>query len=163
MLTIGLIGGMSWTSTVEYYRIINRTVHDRLGGDNSARLILHSVNFAEHLAVHERGGWDGVAREMIEIAARLETAGADFLLLGANTAHRVADAVEAEVDLPILHVADCTAEAVRSKGFRRIGLLGTRFTMNEDFYRRRLHERHGLEVVVPDPDDAARVDSIIFG
>jgi aspartate racemase len=162
MLTIGLIGGLSWTSTVEYYRIINRTVSDRLGGHNSAKLILYSVNFSEHLAIHEGGGWEMVAREMIEIAERLKTGGADFILLGANTAHKVADEVETKVGIPVLHIADATAEAIKAKGFPTVGLLGTRHTMNEDFYRRRLQERHGLKVVVPAAEDAKTIDAIIF-
>jgi len=162
MKTIGLIGGLSWHSTVEYYRIINEEVHKLLGGRHSARMAIYSVDFSEHLEIHEQGGWDKVAQEMIDIAEKLKTVGADFLLLGANTAHMVADKVETAVELPLLHIADVTAKAIKDKGLRRVGLLGTRHTMREDFYRRRLQNRHGLEVVIPEPEDVKVIDVLIF-
>ncbi len=160
--TIGMIGGMSWTSSVEYYRIINRTVQERKGGSSSARLVMFSVDFAEHLAIHERGGWDAVADEVIDIARRLQGAGADFLIMAVNTVHIVADRVEAAVDLPLLHIADATAEAIKSEGLRKVGLLGTKYTMSEDFYRVRLKEKHGIDVVIPCEDDIERINTIIF-
>ncbi len=160
--TIGMIGGMSWTSSVEYYRIINRTVQEKLGGSSSARLVMFSVDFAEHLAIHERGGWDAVADEVIDIARRLQDAGADFLIMAVNTVHMVADRVEAAVDLPLLHIADAAAEAIKSKGLRKVGLLGTKYTMCEDFYRVRLKEKHGIDVVIPGEEDIERINTIIF-
>jgi aspartate racemase len=162
MKTIGLVGGMSWTSTELYYRALNEMVHARLGGKHSARLVLWSVDFAEHLALHDSGGWDAVAEETVDIGRRLRAAGADFLMLGVNTLHVVAEQVEAGVDLPLLHIADPTGAAARGDGLRSVGLLGTRYTMGEAFYRDRLAERHGLEVVVPEGDDFVAVDKMIF-
>ena len=162
MKTAGIIGGMSWTSSLEYYRLMNRLVQERLGGSHSAKLILWSVDFDEHLSIHERGGWDAVAQEAIDIARKLEAAGADFLLMAVNTLHRIADRVETAVDLPLLHIADATGAAVAAAGLHTVGLLGTRHTMNEDFYRDRLRERHGLETVLPAADDRTEIDRIIF-
>jgi aspartate racemase len=162
MKTIGIIGGMSWTSSSEYYRLLNRFVHERLGGSHSAKLVLWSVDFGEHLAIHEHGGWDAVADEAIDIAGKLQAAGADFLLMAVNTLHRVADRVEAAVDLPLLHIADATGDELVAAGLSRVGLLGTRHTMYEDFYRARLQQKYGVEVLVPEPDDGAKIDHIIF-
>lgn len=160
--TIGMLGGMSWTSSVEYYRIMNRTAQERMGGSSSAKIVMFSVDFAEHLAIHERGGWDAVAEEVIDIARRLQGAGADFLIMAVNTVHIVADRVEAAVDLPLLHIADATAEAIKTKGLRKVGLLGTKYTMLEDFYRVRLREKHGIDVVIPGDEDVERINTIIF-
>ena len=153
---------MSWTSSVEYYRIMNRTAQERMGGSSSAKIVMFSVDFAEHLAIHERGGWDAVAEEVIDIARRLQGAGADFLIMAVNTVHIVADRVEAAVDLPLLHIADATAEAIKTKGLRKVGLLGTKYTMLEDFYRVRLREKHGIDVVIPGDEDVERINTIIF-
>ena len=162
MRTIGLIGGMSWESTVPYYREINRTVARRMGGYHSARLVLWSVDFHELEAAASDGRWDDAARPLADAARRLETAGAGFLVLCTNTMHRVADAIEAAVEIPLLHIVDAVASEVKGAGLRTVGLLGTRFTMEQDFYRDRLAVRHGLEVRVPPPGDRTRVDRTIF-
>lgn len=162
MRTIGLIGGMSWESTVPYYREINRTVARRLGGFHSARLVLWSVDFHELEAAATDGRWEDAARPLADAARRLETAGAEILVLCTNTMHRVADAIEAAVEIPLLHIADAVASDVKESGLRTVGLLGTRFTMEQDFYRDRLAVRHDLEVLVPPPDDRALVDRTIF-
>ena len=162
MKTIGLIGGMSWESTVSYYRAINEAVRTRLGGLHSARLVLFSVDFEEIERLQRAGRWD-VAGEVLGDAGRaLASAGADFLLICANTMHKVAPVVEAAAGLPLLHVADATAEAILAAGHRRVGLLGTRYTMEQEFYRERLMRPHGLEVVVPDELDRAIVHRVIF-
>jgi aspartate racemase len=159
--TIGLIGGVTWLSTIEYYREINRLVAARLGGHHSARMVIHSLDFAEHLAIQERG-WPAVADELSAAARGLVCAGADFLVIAANTLHRVADEVESAAGRPLLHIADATAGAILAQGRRTVGLLGTRFTMGEDFYRRRLSDRHGIRVLVPPADDCRTVDRIIY-
>lgn len=161
MLRIGLIGGMSWESTAEYYRLINREVAARLGGLHSARILLASVDFAEIEAMQTQGRWDDAGAALASEAAALEAGGADLVLICTNTMHKVADAVQAAISIPLLHLADATATAVRAAGLRRIGLLGTAFTMEQDFYRGRL-ERHGLEVIVPGADDRADVHRIIY-
>jgi aspartate racemase len=160
--TIGMIGGTSWTSTLEYYRIMNKTVQERVGGEASAKLIMYSVDFSELRSVQKQRGWDAVADMLIDISRRLQGAGAEFLVLGANTLHIVADRLEEALDMPLLHIADATAAAIRAAGMGTVGLLGTRYTMMEAFYRVRLKEKHGIEVVVPPQDDIERVDSIIF-
>lgn len=162
MKTIGIVGGFTWLATLEYYRLINAGTAARLGGRHSARIVLESVDFEAHLRLHDREGWDGVAVEIAAIGRRLRDAGADFLLLTANTLHKVADPVEAAVGLPVLHIADATAAAVKARGLRRIGLLGTRWTMSEEFWRGRLAERHGIEVLIPEPPLAQAVDRLIY-
>jgi aspartate racemase len=159
---IGLLGGMSWESTAEYYRHINETVKRRLGGLHSARIALYSLDFAEVEQLQHADRWDGATRLMIAGARRVERAGADFLVICTNTMHKVADQVADAVRIPLLHIADATADAVKAEGLERIGLLGTRFTMEEDFYRGRLEARHGLEVVVPDETDQRRVHAVIY-
>lgn len=161
MKTIGLLGGMSWESTAEYYRLLNEFTRERLGGLHSARCVLYSVDFAEIERLQAQGHW-GEAGEMLADAARsLEAAGADLVLLCTNTMHKVADQVQAAVSIPLLHLADATAEAVRARGLRRVGLLGTAFTMEQDFYRGRL-AAGGLEVSVPDADERALVHRVIY-
>jgi aspartate racemase len=160
--TIGLLGGMSWESSVEYERLINTEVRRRLGGTHSADLIVRSYDFAAIEALQEAGDWDGAGRLLAADAARLEGAGADLILLCTNTMHRVAGAIEAAISVPFLHLADATAVAVVAAGVRRVGLLGTRYTMEQDFYRARL-ERHGLEVLIPDEPDRTTVHDVIFG
>ena len=162
MRTIGLIGGMSWESSAEYYRILNEGVRDRLGPTASARCLLWSFNFAEIEALQHRGDWDGLAALMVDAARRLEAAGADMLLICTNTMHRMAAAVQAAVRIPLLHIADHTAERIEAAGFTKVGLLGTAFTMEQMFYKGRLTERHGLEVIIPAPDDRATVHRIIY-
>lgn len=162
MKTIGLIGGMSWESTVSYYRQINEGVKARLGGLHSAKIILYSVDFAEIEHLQRRGEWDAAGEVLAAAAQALQGAGADFIVLCTNTMHKVAAAIEAAVDLPLLHIVDPTAHAIRAAGFTRVGLLGTRFTMDQPFFRERLQALHGIEVLVPDADDGARVDRVIF-
>ena len=162
MRTIGLLGGMSWESTVPYYREINRTVSKRLGGFHSARIALWSVDFQPLEALASEGDWESIGRILADRARRLETAGADFLVLCTNTMHRVAPAIEAAIDIPLLHIADAVAESVLEAGIRTVGLLGTRFTMGGSFYRERLALRHGLEVLVPTAEQCTEVDRVIF-
>lgn len=162
MKTIGLIGGMSWESTLPYYRIANETVKARLGGLHSARLVLYSVDFHDIERLQHAGDWDAAGRELAVAARRVEAAGADFLVLCTNTMHRVAEAIEAAVRIPLLHIADATGEEIRRAGVVTVGLLGTRFTMEQAFYRERLRERHGLDVIVPDPADRATVHDVIY-
>jgi amino-acid racemase len=158
---IGMIGGMSWESSAEYYRLANELVQARLGGLHSARVLLASVDFADIEQLQVGGRWDEAARLLADIAKGLEAAGADLLLLCTNTMHKVADQVQAAVSIPLLHLADATAAAVIRAGLRTIGLLGTAFTMEQDFYRDRLTS-HGLRVLVPDADDRADVHRVIY-
>jgi len=162
MKTIGLLGGMTWHSTVEYYRLINAGVQERLGGNHSARCILYSVEFAEVESLQESGGWEALAGFMAETARRVEQAGADLLLICANTMHRTAPAVEAAVSIPLLHIADATAAEIRKQGLKTVGLLGTRFTMEQDFYRDRLQDRHGLKVLIPAEDERKTIHDVIY-
>lgn len=162
MKTIGLIGGMSWESSAEYYRIINQEAARRLGGTHSARSLMLSVDFGEIEAAQHRGDWGALEVEMVAASRALERGGADMLVLCTNTMHRFAGAMEDAVGIPLLHIADPTAEAIRADGFGRVGLLGTAFTMEQDFYKGRLAERHGLEVLVPEAEDRALVHRIIY-
>ena len=162
MKTLGLIGGMSWESTVPYYRTINQTVKEQLGGLHSARLLLYSVDFAEIEKLQHAGDWDAAGAVLADAARSLKAGGAQLLVICTNTMHKVADAVEAASGLPLLHIADATGDAIRARGITRIGLLGTRFTMEQDFYRRRLIERHGLDVLVPEPDERDLVHRVIY-
>jgi aspartate racemase len=162
MKMIGLIGGMSWESSAEYYRILNQGVRDRLGPTASARCLLWSFDFAEIERLQHDGDWPALTERMIDAARRLETAGADLLIICTNTMHLMADAVQAAVSVPLLHIADPTAERIKAAGLHRIGLLGTAFTMEQDFYKGRLAARHGLEVLVPDQADRATVHRIIY-
>ncbi len=159
---IGLIGGMSWESSAEYYRIINELVRDRLGGLRSAKCLMWSFDFGEIEALQHAGRWDDATAEMIAAARRLERGGADFVLICTNTMHRMAEDVEAAIGLPLLHIADPTAERIKAAGLTRVGLLGTAFTMEQDFYKGRLAERHGLEVLVPEEEDRRTVHRVIY-
>ncbi|HRM70757.1 MAG TPA: aspartate/glutamate racemase family protein [Thauera phenylacetica] len=162
MKTIGLLGGMSWESTVPYYRQINEAVKARLGGLHSARIVLYSVDFAEIERLQHDGDWGAAGAVLAAAAQALARAGADFIVLCTNTMHKVAPAIEAATNIPLLHIADPTAAAIRRAGLSRVGLLGTRFTMEQAFYRGRLAERHGIEVLVPEPDDRERVHRVIY-
>lgn len=162
MKTLGLIGGMSWESTVPYYQHINQTVRQQLGGLHSAKIILYSVDFAEVEQLQMTGQWDAAGSLLANIARKLEAAGADALVICTNTMHKVASAVQSAVRIPLLHIADPTAQAIRQAGFETVGLLGTRFTMAQDFYRRRLEDQHGLTVLTPPADDQALVHQIIY-
>lgn len=162
MQLIGLIGGLSWESTAEYYRILNRGAQARLGGVHSARSLIYSFDFGEIEALQHAGRWDAAEAAMIDAAQRLERGGADFLVICSNTMHRMAGAIEAAVVPPLLHIADPTGEAIRSAGLKRIGLLGTGFTMEQPFYRQRLVEKFGLDVLVPDAAGRRTVHDIIY-
>jgi aspartate racemase len=159
--TIGLIGGMSWESSLLYYRLINQGVNQRLGGLHSAKLLMQSVDFAPLEKLQHTGDWDGAAEILIDAARRLETAGADFFLIATNTMHQVAEAVAASVSIPLLHIADTTAKVLLHDQVRRVGLLGTAFTMELDFYRERI-EQKGIEIVVPEMHDRQMVHDIIY-
>lgn len=161
MRTIGLIGGMSWESSAEYYRLLNELVRERLGGLHSAKCVLHSVDFAEIEELQVAGEWEHAGEILAEAARGLQAAGADLLLICTNTMHKVAGQVEAAVSVPLLHLADATADAVRAKGLARVGLLGTAFTMEQAFYRDRL-AGHGLDVITPDEQDRALVHRVIY-
>jgi aspartate racemase len=162
MRTIGLIGGMSWESTVPYYRLLNEGVKQRLGGLHSARVVLYSVDFHDIERLQHAGRWDEAGALLATAARSLQAAGADFIVLCTNTMHKVAPAIEAAVTIPLLHIADPTAVAVKQAGIRTVGLLGTRFTMEQDFYRGRLEAQHGLKVVIPDATDRDVVHRVIY-
>jgi aspartate racemase len=162
MKTIGLIGGMSWESTAVYYRLLNELARERLGGLHSAELLLWSFDFAEIEQLQETGDWASATRRMTEAAQRLEAAGAACLLICSNTMHRMAEPVQAAISVPLIHIADATAAAIRAAGASRPLLLGTRYTMEEDFYRGRLRELHGIEVMVPDTAGRRAVHDTIY-
>jgi aspartate racemase len=159
--TIGLLGGMSWESTAIYYRIINETVKQRLGGLHSAKVVLYSVDFEEIEQLQHRDRWDEAGRLLAEAASRIEAAGAECLVICTNTMHRVAAEIESAVRIPLLHIADATAAALRAAGIVSAGLLGTRFTMEQEFYRGRL-ESHGIQVIVPDDAGRETVHRVIY-
>lgn len=161
MKKIGLIGGMSWASTVEYYRIINELVEKELGGFHSAELILYSVDFAPIELYQRTNQWDQAAEVLRDAAQSLERAGADMILLCGNTMHKIADAVQNAVHIPFIHIVDVTAEAIIEKNLKKVALLGTQFTMEQDFFRNRL-ESHGLEVVIPEEEDRKTIHNIIY-
>lgn len=161
MKTIGLLGGMSWQSTALYYRLINEGIKASLGGLHSARIAMVSVDFQEIEAMQHRGDWDGAANALINAARSIEAAGADFLLICTNTMHKVADQVENAIDIPLLHLADATALAIKQQGIGTVGLLGTAFTMQQDFYKGRLAS-HNLDVLVPNDADIEQVHRIIY-
>ncbi|MEV6714498.1 aspartate/glutamate racemase family protein [Lentzea sp. NPDC051208] len=161
MLTIGMLGGMSWESSAEYYRLANVLVRERLGGLHSAKLVLHSVDFAEIERMQVEGRWDDAGKALAEAAAHVQAGGADFLLICTNTMHKVFDQVQAAVDVPVIHLGDTTAQAIKQAGLTTVGLLGTGFTMDQPFYRERL-EDHGLKVLLPSTEDRATVHRIIY-
>jgi aspartate racemase len=160
--TIGLLGGMSWESTVSYYQIINRAVAERLGGLHSAKILLHSVDFAEIERLQHSDRWAEAGSLLAKAAMALEGAGADFLVICTNTMHRVAPEIEAGVHVPLLHIADPTAEAIKAAGISTVGLLGTSFTMEQDFYRGRLERKFGLTVHVPEPASRELIHQVIY-
>ncbi len=162
MKTIGMIGGLSWESSAEYYRIINQGIRARLGGVHSAQSLMFSFDFGEIEALQHAGRWDDATARMIDAARRLERGGADFLLICSNTMHRMAAQVEAAVSIPLLHIADQTAAQIQAQGYRSIGLLGTRYTMEQSFYKGRLVENFGLGVLVPDDEGRALVNRVIY-
>ena len=162
MRTIGLLGGMSWESTQTYYRLVNEGVRDRLGGLHSAECVLYSVDFEPIEQLQAGGDWDTAGRVLARAALGVEAAGAEFLVLCTNTMHKVAPAIEDVIEIPLLHIADATGNAVKASGIATVGLLGTRFTMTEEFYRGRLAERNGLEVLIPSESERTTVDRVIF-
>ncbi|WP_199450639.1 aspartate/glutamate racemase family protein [Vibrio harveyi] len=162
MKTIGLIGGMSWESTANYYQIINREVKARLGGLHSGKVCLYSVDFAEIETLQHQGRWDDTAIILAQAAKSVEAGGADFILICTNTMHKVADQIQQAVNVPLVHIADATAEQLVVDGIKKVGLLGTRFTMEQDFYKQRLIDKFGVDVVVPSSYDQTIVHDVIY-
>jgi len=162
MKTIGLIGGMSWESSIEYYRLINEAIRDRFGGLHSAKSILFSVNFADMATLQHEDRWPEAADILIEAAQKLQMAGASMVLLCTNTMHKLSDEIEARISIPFLHIADAAAARVKDQGLARVGLLGTKFTMEQEFYRQRLTDKHGLEVLIPDAAERDEIHRIIY-
>ena len=162
MKTIGLLGGMSWESTADYYRAINQGIKNKLGGLHSAKIAMVSVDFEPIEQLQMSGDWDGTAKILVQAAQGIESAGADFLLICTNTMHKVAPQIEQAINIPILHIADATAEKLLDQGIKTVGLLGTAFTMQQDFYKGRLAEQHGLNVLVPDQHDREIVHKVIY-
>jgi aspartate racemase len=163
MKTIGLIGGMSWESSLEYYRIVNESVKKKLGGLHSAKCVMYSVDFDEIETLQREGRWEQATQAMIAAARHVQAGGADFVVICTNTMHKMAEDVERAIGIPLLHIADATADAVKAGGLCRVGLLGTKFTMEGEFYRGRLVERHGLEVLIPEAEDRETVHRVIYG
>lgn len=161
MKTIGMLGGMSWESTAEYYRLANELVRDRLGGVHSAQILLDSLDFADIEALQAAGDWDRAGGTLADHAQALETAGADMIVVCTNTMHKVADAIERAISIPLVHIAETTAAAIQDAGLTRVGLLGTAFTMEQDFYRDRI-AAHGIDVIVPEPADRDVVHEVIY-
>lgn len=162
MKTIGLLGGMSWESSIEYYRIINETVKERLGELHSAKSLMYSVDFAEIEKLQHKGDWEGLTQSMIDAAKHLEKGGADCLVICTNTMHKMAPEVSAAINIPLLHIADAAADAVKAQNLQTVGLLGTRFTMEGEFYKGKLEKDHGLKVLIPDDKGRETVHSIIY-
>ena len=162
MKTIGLIGGMSWESSVEYYRIINSMIHSKLGGVHSAKSVMYSVDFGEVEELQRQNRWEQATQLMIDAARRVEAGGADFVVICTNTMHKMADQVQASIQIPLLHIADATGEQVQRCGIRRVGLLGTNFTMEGEFYKGRLEQKFGLTVLIPPAAERALVHRIIY-
>lgn len=162
MKTTGLIGGMSWESSIEYYRIINETIRTKLGGLHSAKCIMYSVNFAEIEPLQHQAKWNEATQLMIAAAKSVERGGADFVIFCTNTMHKVADEVQKHIQIPILHIADATAERIKAQGMKKVGLLGTKFTMEGDFYKDRLIQKHNLEVMIPTAVEREIVHRVIY-
>ena len=162
MKTIGLLGGMSWESTIPYYRLINEGIKQQLGGLHSASLLLHSVDFHEIEACQNRGEWDKAGDILAQAAIGLQQAGAEGIVLCTNTMHKVAEAIESRCSLPFLHIADATGRVISAQGMRRVALLGTRYTMEQDFYRGRLEQQFAIECLIPDADARATINQVIF-
>jgi len=162
MKTLGLIGGMSWESTALYYRIINTEIRQALGKLHSARLLLYSFDFEEIAVLQQAGAWDEAAQRMIAAAQALKTAGAEVLVICTNTMHKMAQEIEVATRLPLLHIADCAAAAIKKHGLTKVGLLGTQFTMEQPFYKQRLEEKFGIQVVVPEAEEQLLVHHIIY-
>ncbi len=162
MKTIGFIGGMSWESSLEYYRITNEIIKEKLGESHSCKSIMYSVDFAEFEKLQHEGRWELLTFKMIDIAVKLENAGADLIIICTNTMHKMATEVQKSIKIPLLHIADATAEEIKVKNMSTVGLLGTRFTMEEDFYTGRLKEKHGINVLIPKEEDRKIIHKIIY-
>lgn len=162
MKTIGLIGGMSWESSVEYYRIINKMVKEKLGEPHSSKILMYSVDFAEFEKLQHEGRWELIKSKVVEIAIILEKAGVDLLLICSNTIHKIATDVQRVIEVPLLHIADATAEEIKANSMSKIGLLGTKFTMEQDFYKRRLKEKHGIDVIIPNEQEREVIHQVIY-
>ncbi|TDF39743.1 aspartate/glutamate racemase family protein [Alteromonadaceae bacterium M269] len=162
MKTIGMLGGMSWESTATYYQLLNQGIKKRLGGLHSAKIYLHSVDFAEIESLQRQGEWSTMANMLTTEAQKMQQSGADFLVICTNTMHKVAPEIEEKLDIPVLHIADALANVLLADGVSRVGLLGTRFTMEQDFYKTRLSQKHGIEVVVPSENERNLVHEVIY-
>lgn len=162
MKTIGMIGGMSWESTLSYYKAINEGIKAALGGLNSAQICLYSVNFEPIEKLQHEGKWDETAQLLVQAAKSVEAGGADFLLICTNTMHKVAPEIEAQISIPILHIADATAKQLQQDGIERVGLLGTRFTMEQEFYKGRLQQQFGIDVLIPDAEQRQQVHRVVY-
>ncbi len=162
MKTIGMIGGMSWESSLEYYRIINEKVKEELGGFHSARSILYSVDFNEIEKLQHQNRWHELTDIMIDAAVKLEKSGADIIMICTNTMHKMAEEVQNSINVPFIHIADATGETIQNAGLKKTGLLGTKFTMEQDFYKKHLSEKYGIDVIIPDPDDREIVHNTIY-
>jgi aspartate racemase len=162
MKIIGLIGGMSWESSAEYYRIINETVNERLGGLHSAKCMMYSLDMNEINILQHEGRWDEVSILAVDAAKRVERGGAEFIVLCTNTVHKLAESIEMSVNIPLLHIADATAKTIKNKQLLKVGLIGTRFTMEHEFYKGRLKEKHGIEVVIPNEEDRQIIHDVIY-
>ncbi|MHA2937514.1 aspartate/glutamate racemase family protein [Vibrio sp. RC27] len=162
MKTIGMLGGMSWESTLSYYKAINEGVREQRGGLHSAKICLYSVNFSDIEILQHRGKWQETADILTSAGKSVEAGGADFLMICTNTMHKVADQIESELSIPILHIADATAEQLKADGISKVGLLGTRFTMEQDFYKSRLTDKYGIEVIVPSLPNREKVHQVIY-
>jgi len=162
MKTIGLIGGMSWESSLEYYRIINQSVKEKLGGFHSAECVMYSVDFEQIEKLQHEGKWDELTERMIDAAQRVEKAGANCVLICTNTMHKMAPEVESSIHIPLLHIADVTAKEIKKRAQKKVGLLGTQFTMEQDFYKGRLAGKHGIDVIIPDEEQRKKVHHILY-
>lgn len=162
MKTIGMLGGMSWESTANYYRLINEGVKRELGGLHSAKISMVSVDFDEIEKLQHAGDWDGAGKHLARASRSIEAGGADFLIICTNTMHKCVDAIEARVSIPLLHIADATAENLKAKGIKKVGLLGTQFTMEQDFYKGRITENYDIDVIIPEAEERAIVHKVIY-
>jgi len=162
MKIIGLIGGMSWESSAEYYRIINEKIKEKLGGLHSVKSLMYSVDFEEIERLQHQGKWQELTEIMIDAAKKLENGGADFIVICTNTMHKMADEIQKNVKIPLLHISDATAEKIKNKGIKKVGLLGTKFTMEEDFYKGRLIDKYDLQVLIPNESERQIVHDVIY-
>ncbi|HMA60364.1 MAG TPA: aspartate/glutamate racemase family protein [Halanaerobiales bacterium] len=162
MKTIGLIGGMSWESSLEYYRIINQIVKEKLGEPHSAKCIMYSVDFAEYEKLQHEGKWEELTEKMVDIGRRLEAAGSDLILICTNTMHKMAPQVQESIKVPLLHIADAAADEIKSRNMGKVGLLGTKFTMEQDFYKKRIKDNYGIDVIIPKQEERDIVHKVIY-